>query len=179
MRNGILNHSVADEAETLEGKIVKFADRIAYINHDIDDAIRAGVLSNDDIPKDIARVLGNPASERIDKMVNDVIINSSEKNSIMMSDEINSAMNSLRSFMFSNVYLDERSRIQGERIEIMLSLVFEYYMKNTDVINEHIKIYDGKESLNRMVIDYIAGMTDQFAIEKFEELFLPTGIRRV
>lgn len=81
--------------------------------------------------------------------------------------------------MFSNVYLDERSRIQGERIEIMLSLLFEYYMKNTDVINEHIKIYDGKESLNRMVIDYIAGMTDQFAIEKFEELFLPTGIRRV
>ena len=97
----------------------------------------------------------------------------------MMSDEINSAMNSLRSFMFSNVYLDERSRIQGERIEIMLSLLFEYYMKNTDVINEHIKIYDGKESLNRMVIDYVAGMTDQFAIEKFEELFLPTGIRRV
>ena len=179
VRNGILNHSGADEAETLEGKIVKFADRIAYINHDIDDAIRAGVLSNDDIPKDIARVLGNTASERIDKMVNDVIINSSEKNTIMMSDEINSAMNSLRSFMFSNVYLDERSRILGERIEIMLSLLFEYYMKNTDVINEHIKIYDGKESLNRMVIDYIAGMTDQFAIEKFEELFLPTGIRRV
>ena len=179
VRNGIKNHSGSDEAETLEGKIVKFADRIAYINHDIDDAIRAGVLSNDDIPKEIVKVLGNTAGDRIDKMVNDVIINSTDKNKIMMSDEISSAMNELRTFMFSNVYLDERSKVQGERIEIMLSLLFEYYMKNSSVISEHIKIYDEKESLNRIVIDYIAGMTDQFAIEKFEELFLPTGIRRV
>lgn len=179
VQDGILNHSGSNEAFTLEGKIVKFADRIAYINHDIDDAIRAGVLKESSIPRDLVRILGSTPSERIDTMVKDVIINSTDKNSIEMSGEVGEAMLELRKFMFDNVYLDERSAVQGQRIESMLSLLFDYYLKHEDELRDHLNIYDTDITANRLVLDYIAGMTDQYAIDKFKELFLPTSIRRV
>lgn len=179
VQDGIVNHSGSNEAFTLEGKIVKFADRIAYINHDIDDAIRAGVLNESSIPRELIKILGTTPSKRIDTMVKDVIINSTDKNSIEMSDEVGEAMLALREFMFKNVYLDERSVIQGERIESMLTLLFEYYLKHEEELRQHMNIFDTDITANRLVIDYIAGMTDQYAIDKFKELFLPTSIRRV
>lgn len=178
VRDGIINHSGAAKASTLEGTIVKFADRIAYINHDIDDAIRAGVLFESDIPSALTNLLGHNSSKRIDTMVADIIKHSTDKDVITMSDEVGSAMEELRAFMFKNVYLDQRSSEQGERIESMLTLLFEYYMKHPEKISTNfVKRQSGE--LNQTVIDYIAGMTDQFAIEKFKELFLPTSIRRV
>lgn len=179
VEDGILNHSGSNEAFTLEGKIVKFADRIAYINHDIDDAIRAGVLSEKSIPKELVNILGSTPSKRIDTMVKDVIINSTDKNSIEMSESVGEAMLELRKFMFDNVYFDDRSVVQGKRIESMLSLLFEYYLKHEEELREHMNIFDTNITANRLVLDYIAGMTDQYAIDKFKELFLPTSIRRV
>lgn len=178
VRDGIKNHSGDNVASTLEGKIIKFADRIAYINHDIDDAIRAGFLKNDDIPKDITKILGESPSDRIDFLVRDIITNSIDKDDVIMSDKTYEAMMSLRKFMFDNVYNDKRSKVQGEKIEKLITILYNHYKENPDDMGDHLKNYT-EEDIDRIVTDYVAGMTDQFAIEKFKELFLPTSFRRV
>lgn len=179
VRDGIKNHSGDGKAATLEGKIIKFADRIAYINHDIDDSIRAGFLKNEDIPREISEVLGNNPSDRIDYLVKDIIKNSYGKDDILMSDPTLEAMLSLRAFMFKNVYQDERSSVQGEKIFNLLEALYKHYKSHPEDMGDHLKIYDKDEDIDRIVTDYVAGMTDQFAIEKFKELFLPTSFRRV
>lgn len=178
VRDGIKNHSGENVASTLEGKIIKFADRIAYINHDIDDSIRAGFLSADDIPKEIIKLLGNTPSDRIDSMVRDIITHSVDTPDVLMSDETYEAMMELRKFMFENIYNDKRSEIQGEKIEKLIAILYEHYRENPEDMGDHLKIYTD-EDIDRIVTDYISGMTDQFAIEKFKELFLPTRFRRV
>lgn len=178
VRDGIKNHSGDAEASTLEGKIIKFADRIAYINHDIDDSIRAGILKQYDIPSEITEVLGKTPSDRIDFLVRDIIENSLDTDNVKMSDKTYEAMMSLRAFMFKNVYNDTRSEVQGEKIENLILALYNHYKTNPQDMGDHLKLYKD-EDIDRIVTDYVSGMTDQFAIEKFKELFLPTSFRRV
>ena len=175
VRDGIVNHTGNDIASTLEGKIVKFADRIAYINHDIDDSIRANVLSEDILPKECIKVLGDTHSKRISTMVRGIIDVSFDKNDIVMKNEILSAMNDLRAFMFKNVYNDI-SQIKKENIKAfyIIKSLYEYYMKNVELLPKELVQKIPQYDIDKIVCDYIAGMTDIYAIETFKKIFLPS-----
>ena len=174
VRDGILNHAGDDRADTLEGRIIKFADRIAYINHDIDDAIRGKVLRFEDIPADITELLGRTHSERIGTLVNDIIARSTGQNDILMTPEIGNAMMELREFLFSNVYRNPEAKGEEVRAKDMLRRMYEYFVKHPEKIPaEERNAYGEKDPVERRVCDYIAGMTDRYAISVFENLFIP------
>lgn len=177
VRDGILNHSGENTASTLEGKIIKYADRIAYINHDIDDAIRAGIISKEDLPKDLIEILGDTHSKRINTMINSIINNSYHKNFVEMEEKVGTATLELRQYMFKNVYLSNIVKSESDKIECLITTLFEYYCKNIDKIpKEKLKVYDDIEYIKEdIVCDYIAGMTDIYAIEKWKELYIPKG----
>lgn len=174
VRDGILNHAGANQASTLEGRIVKFADRIAYINHDIDDAIRAKILSHEDIPADIRELLGRTHSERISTLVNDIVTTSMGQSDIMMTPEIGGAMKELREFLFKRVYHNPKAKGEETRAMDMLRRMYEYFVKHPEKIprDEYRPDYE-EENTERRVCDYIAGMTDRYAISVFENLFIP------
>ena len=173
VRDGIVNHTGENMAATLEGVIVKFADRIAYINHDIDDACRAGILTLEDIPKDIRAVLGERHSQRINTLVTSVIRYSTDKPEISMEPEILEAMNALRSFMFANVYTSSEAKSEDDKAKELLYRLFEYYVehpwKMPKLYFDNVK----DEPVERCVCDYIAAMTDRYAIDRYNELFIP------
>ncbi|MDL2273851.1 deoxyguanosinetriphosphate triphosphohydrolase [Oscillospiraceae bacterium OttesenSCG-928-G22] len=174
---GIQCHTGPVKAATLEGKLIKFADRIAYINHDIDDAIRAGILSEEDIPKDLSRLLGNRYNIRIDTMVADVIANSlvGDDREIRMSETIGGAMLALREFMFENVYKNPVAKGEESRARDMLHFLYEYYVSHPENMpDEYLRIAEA-EGVSRAVADYIAGMTDQYAVTQFKAMFVPKG----
>lgn len=174
VRNGMLNHQTSLMPATLEGKIVRLSDKIAYINHDIDDAIRAQVLSEDDIPKEYREILGESTRKRLNTLIHNIITNSQGKNDICMSEEVGAAMTGLRRFMFENVYMNPIAKGEEERAKDLLSRLFYYYMKHVERLPEQYrKMLEMGEKKERVVCDYIAGMTDQYAIAKFEEFFMP------
>ncbi len=174
VRDGILNHAGDNKAHTLEGQIIKFADRIAYINHDIDDAIRGRILKIEDIPAEILELLGRTHSERIGTLVNDIIANSTGQGEILMTPEIGKAMIDLRSFLFENVYRNPKAKGEETRAKDMLRRMYEYFVANPDKIPaEELRISSENDSVERRVCDYIAGMTDRYAITVFENLFIP------
>ncbi|NLY08660.1 MAG: deoxyguanosinetriphosphate triphosphohydrolase [Tissierellia bacterium] len=175
VREGILNHTGDATSITLEGQLIKFADRIAYINHDIDDAIRAGVLTGEDIPSHLVAVLGNSHSARINTMILDVIENSVGMDRLKMSATIGNAMMELRQFMFKKVYLNSTAKSEDEKIEILLTNLYEYFIANMESLPEdHLEIYkDRDDSKEDIVCDYIAGMTDHYAITVWKEMFVP------
>lgn len=173
VKDGILNHTGKHMASTLEGVIVKFADRIAYINHDIDDARRAGILDLEDIPKDIRAVLGNEHSQRINRMVLGVIQGSEGNPYIKMTDEIQQATDELRSFLFANVYENSAAKSEDEKAKALLKQLFEYYSERPELMP---KVYFNNvdaEGVGRCVCDYISSMTDRFAIDTYNALFVP------
>ncbi len=175
VRDGILHHSGDERALTLEGRIVALSDRIAYINHDIDDACRAGVISVGDIPKEYTDILGTRHSVRINTLVLDTIAESEGKDDIVMSESVWTAMDGLRTFMFEHVYRTEYALRQEEKVRGMIERLFTYYMKNIDKLPHQYQMLsecDGKETA---VCDYIAGMTDRFAMNAFSDLFLPVS----
>jgi dGTPase len=173
VRDGIVNHTGKCMASTLEGVIVKFADRIAYINHDIDDACRAGILRAEDIPKEITDVLGSRHGERINNMVTSIIKASYDKPVIAMTEEVGRATDALRAFLFENVYLNPIAKSEDAKAKEMLVKLFEYYVKNPEKMPEvYLKNADN-EGVERCVCDFIAGMTDRYAIETYQELFVP------
>lgn len=171
VRDGILNHSGKNEAYTLEGKLVKFADRIAYINHDIDDAIRAGILSEKDIPKYLTDVLGDTHSKRINTMISDILNESYGQNHIKMSDEIGEAMLELRAFMFKEVYFSPITTMEHDKAKNIISMLYDYYKEHPDKLPDNIKAIEA--SLNQQICDYIAGMSDIFAINEFNRIYVP------
>ncbi len=177
VRDGILNHQTKGNPNTLEGKIVRWSDKIAYINHDIDDAIRAKLLREDDIPEYLKEVLGYSTRERLDRIIHDIVTNSEGKNAIIMSPDVENAMKELRAFMFSRVYKNPKAK--GEEIKAirLVQQLYRYYQKHTNELpleyQNMIAVSGEKEE--RVVCDYIAGMTDQYAIAKFEELFIPSA----
>lgn len=180
VRDGILNHSGENIASTLEGKILKYADRIAYINHDIEDATSAGIITKEDLPKDLIEILGNNHSKRINTMINSLVRESYHKDYIKMEKEIEEATLNLRKYMFENVYLDKIVKSEDPKIERLISGLFNYYKKNIDKIpKENLKLYDSIEHTKEDIItDYIAGMTDVYAIKLYESLFIPVGWSR-
>jgi dGTPase len=170
VRDGILRHSSgAGEPMTLEGKIVRLVDRIAYINHDIDDAVRAGVLAVDDLPAEEIAVLGDTGSRRIDRLVHDLVEHSERAGDIAQGEEVGGAMLRLRTFMFQNVYLGEAARQQHARIDRVLSGLFDWFCEHPEELPAPV---EGSSPADR-VVDYIAGMTDRFALRAYEQLFLP------
>ena len=175
VRNGILCHTGDPWPETLEGMVVRRSDQIAYVNHDIDDAIRAGILSNEDIPHAISDVLGRNHSQRINTLVTDAIFTSREAGTVMLSPAVDNALKNLRSFMFERVYRNPVAKGEEARAQDMLQRMFEYYVANPEALPEDFHPQLSFEGLERTVCDYIAGMTDNYAVDKFTEIFIPMG----
>ena len=175
VRDGILNHKTAGNPHTLEGKVLRLSDKIAYINHDMDDAIRGGILTEEDIPAEIRGVLGNSCKERLNTMVHDVIINSMGQPEIRMSERVEKAMQELRRFMFDNVYLNPKAKGEEDKAVHMIEQLFEYYVKHLELLPQQYldAMSDPDNSREQIVCDYIAGMTDSYAVKKFEEFFVP------
>lgn len=174
VRDGILNHQTSRMPSTLEGKIVRFSDKIAYINHDIDDAIRARVLSEEDIPMEYREILGMTSKKRLDNLIHNIITNSLGKNDICMSEEVETAMQSLRKFMFEKVYCNSVAKGEEDRAEGLICRLFQYYIEHIDEMPMwYLGMIERGQARERTVCDYIAGMTDQYAIAKYEEYFMP------
>ena len=175
VRMGILGHTGPRIPETLEGQIVRWADRYAYVNHDIDDAIRGGVLENTDIPKSILKVLGHTHSQRINTLVCDTINVSREGGEIALSPNVSKALNDLREFLFARVYRNPIAKSQEEKAKGMLHRMYEYYYRNPEALPDDFQPQLSFEGMERTVCDYIAGMTDNYAVDKYTELFIPSG----
>ncbi|HHV79303.1 MAG TPA: deoxyguanosinetriphosphate triphosphohydrolase [Firmicutes bacterium] len=171
VRDGILNHTQSLEPSTAEGKVVKLSDRIAYINHDIDDAIRGGILSQEDLPKWVVSDLGATHSSRIHAMVCDVIIASYEAQQVKMTPKMEDMVSELREFMFEKVYIDSAAKKEEEKAKRMVAQLYEFYVAKP---NEQ---YNGRGPLHgdvrRSALDYVAGMTDHYAIHQYEKYFVP------
>lgn len=178
VRDGIRNHRSTGQPATMEGKIVRFADKIAYINHDIDDAIRAGIISEADLPELSVSRLGHTTRDRINSMIHDIIINSENRDTIAMSEEIAEAMRTLRDFLFQHVYFNPKAKGEEVRAESMVRQLFGYYYENPkELPDEYGSMIEAGEEPEIVVCDYIAGMTDSFAVHTFENLFVPKGWR--
>jgi dGTPase len=170
VRDGILRHTWSEpEPATLEGRIVRLVDRIAYINHDIDDAIRAGVLRGEDLPRAEIELLGETGSRRIDTLVRDVIEQFEAHGEITQGTEVGDAMMNLRGFMFENVYLAASAKSEHPRIEKMLRVLFDHYVQNPPA-----PMTPGASEADR-IVDWLAGMTDRYAIRAFSDLAVPQG----
>ena len=174
VRDGILNHQTSLMPSTLEGKIVRLSDKIAYINHDIDDAIRAHVLLEDDIPEEYRKILGFDTRERLNTLIHDIIDHSRNRNDIYMSPEVAGAMQGLRQFMFQSVYTNPIAKGEETKAKELLERLFVYYLKHIDVLpGYYLQMLEEGEENDRVVCDYIAGMTDQYAVAKYNEYFMP------
>jgi len=172
VRDGILGHTGGHRPETLEGQIVRTADRIAYVNHDIDDAIRAGVLSASELPSEPIGVLGEHHAQRISTMVHDMIETSAIAEDIEMSPRVWDAMMALRAFLFDNVYLSDRAKAEEPRAYRVVQMLFSYFLEHPAELPAEHRPVSGADVV-QPVVDYVAGMTDRFAIREFERLYLP------
>ena len=175
VRDGILNHRTSGHPSTLEGAIVRLSDKIAYINHDIDDAIRARMFKEEDLPCEYTDVLGRSVRERLNTMIHDIILNSMDKPEIRMSEGMEDAMQGLRKWMFDNVYKNDIPKAEEGKAQQMITQLYDYYMKHVDKLPMEyvLLIVNTGEKKSRVVCDYIAGMSDIYAIDQFEELFVP------
>ena len=175
VRLGILGHTGSYIPETLEGQVVRRSDQIAYVNHDIDDAIRAGILSNEDIPRSMSDVLGCTHRDRINTLVCDTIRTSREAGAICMTPATDWALRELREFMFDRVYRNPVAKGEESKAKAMLQRLFEYYVANPNEMPEDFQPQLSFDGMERTVCDYIAGMTDNYAVYKYTEIFIPTG----
>lgn len=175
VRDGILNHRTSGNPGTLEGKVVRLSDKIAYINHDIDDAERAGILTEDEIPIEFRELLGFTIRERLNTFIHDIVQNSEEQPDIIMSPHIEKAMKDLRAFMFKNVYRNPKAKGEEKKVKNMLQELYGYYDRHLNELpGEYLNLIERKnECQERVICDYISGMTDQYAIQKFSELYIP------
>lgn len=174
VRDGIRNHQTSMSPSTVEGQVVRLSDKIAYIHHDMDDAIRAKILSEEDVPLEIRRTLGFNTRERINCIIHDIINESDNKPQIALTDEIGQAMRELRSFMFKNVYYNPVAKQEEEKAKTLIAGLYEYYREHFELLPPlyHELVKEG-ECVDRVTGDYIAGMTDQYAISRYEEIFIP------
>ena len=177
VRDGIVNHTGPVTPFTLEGQIVHIADRIAYINHDIDDALRSGVISFDDLPESSIELFGSSHRARINSLVIDVIRNSEGKDKIMQSPEYKLEMERLRKFMFANVYKNSKVKRDEDlnKVETVIRSLYEYYSEYPELLPEDLRQVAERDGVGEAVKDYIAGMTDRFALSTYTDLFVPKG----
>ena len=173
--DGILNHKTSSMPQTLEGKIVRLSDKIAYINHDIDDAIIARVISEEDIPLEFRKVLGFTTRERLDTLIHDIVSNSQGEKDIFMSYNVEKCMKDLREFMFEKVYKNPKAKAEEDKAKNLLYGLYDYYSNNIELLpQKYLDMMEKKhEKKDRVLCDYISGMTDQYAILKFQEFFIP------
>ncbi len=175
VRDGICNHQTKGMPHTLEGKIVRYSDKIAYIHHDMDDAIRGGILRESDVPREICEVIGYTTGERLDHFIHDLVTTSYDRDDIRMSPEVGEAMMKLRRFMFERVYQNRLAKSEEGKAEMLMESLYRYYLKHLDRLPRYLldrleKFGDAPEII---VCDYIGAMSDRFAIAKYEELFIP------
>jgi dGTPase len=175
VRMGILGHTGPRIPETMEGQIVRWADRMAYVNHDIDDAIRAGILATVDIPKSVLKILGVTHSARINTLVCDMITASREEGKIVLSPQVEKALQELREFMFERVYRNPVAKGEEAKAREMLKRLYDHYYNHPEAIPEDFQPQMSLEGMERTVCDYIAGMTDNYAVDKYTEIFIPSG----
>ena len=174
VRDGILNHQTSSMPSTLEGKIVRLSDKIAYIHHDMDDAIRGGILQESDVPREICKVIGDSCGKRLDFFIHNIVTNSRGKDDICMSPEAAEAMQDMRRFMFVNVYKNPVAKSEESKAESLIVTLYEYYMDHTELLPKFLRrLYDGGEPLEKIVCDYIGAMTDRFAIAQYQEIYIP------
>jgi dGTPase len=172
--DGIRNHQTSGNPHTLEGKIVRFSDKIAYIHHDMDDAIRAGLLAERDIPEDIVQVLGHTAVVRLDRFIHDVITTSMNCNDILMSEPVANAMKKLRSFMFDRVYENQDAKSEEKKAEALMETLYSHFLKHSDDLpQEYLELISVGEPREKVVCDYVGAMSDRYAIALYEELYIP------
>lgn len=172
VRDGILNHTKGKLPCTLEGQVVRISDRIAYINHDIDDAIRGNILTKSQIPQNIARVLNINEKFKIDTIINSLVENSKD-GELKMSPEVSSAFSELHEFMYASVYIDSAAKIEAKKVPDMIKILYEYLLNHVEKLPEFMKKIAEKEGKHRAVCDYIASMTDNYAVNIFESFFIP------
>ena len=169
--DGIRNHTKGEWPETLEGQIVRFSDRIAYINHDIDDAVRGDIIARDDIPFDIKLTLGTTKSDRISALVRSVIENTDTN--AKMSKEIEAAFERLHTFLFDNVYRNPKAKSEETKVDGIIEGLFTYFTENPHKMPAEFSVISNEEGIERAVTDYIAGMTDHFAIMTYNNIYVP------
>ena len=177
VRDGILNHRTAGQPLTMEGKVIRLADKIAYINHDIDDAIRGGILCEENLPEEYTDVLGHTTKERLNTLIHDIINESMGRDDIRMSEDVHFAMTNLRKFMFESVYTNPKAKSEEKKVTKMLTEMYKYFLDNYDEIPEEFRSIEEahNESRERAVCDYIAGMSDLFAVNTFKKIFIPAS----
>jgi dGTPase len=173
VRDGILNHKKSGKPATLEGSVVSLADRIAYINHDIDDAMRAGVLQESDLPQECIRVLGNLHGKRINTMILDVVEQSFGQPIVRMSEPVYAQFNALREFMFERVYRNPIAKSEEDKAKRMIRELFSYYLEHMELLTGEYAKYLEQDGKERAVADYIAGMTDNYAVSEYVRIFVP------
>ena len=175
VRDGIRNHSTSGNPSTLEGKIVRLCDKIAYVNSDIDDAIRGKVIKEEDIPREYTEILGNTLRERLNTLIHDLIRNSMDKNDIIQSDTMREALTGLRAFMFENVYVNSVAKAEEGKAEYMIGQLYKYYIDHVEKLPEEYgkMLKSGEASVERVVCDFIAGMTDRYAVATYQSLTIP------
>ena len=176
VRDGMLNHRTSGTPHTLEGQVVRLCDKISYIHHDMDDAQRAGIFQEDDIPITIRVTLGDSCKERLNTLIHDTIRNSYGKDKVEMTPEIAEAMRELRTLMFRSVYNNPVAKKEERKARTMLQEMYLYYSRHPEQMSrEYQKLIAEGENRERVVCDYISGMTDQYAMAKFKEIFIPSA----
>ena len=174
VRDGIENHQTKNMPSTLEGKVVRFSDKIAYTYHDMDDAIRAGILKPTDVPREIGEIVGYTPRERLNKFIHDIVTQSKGTNDVRMSEEVERAMRDLRSFMFDKVYSNPIAKGEEEKAVSLVKTLYEYYMNHTyELPKFFVELGLRGEPREQVVCDYISSMTDRFAISLYNELYVP------
>lgn len=174
VRDGILNHKTSLMPKTLEGQVVRISDKIAYVNHDIDDAIRGNILKESDLPENVADILGHTTRDRLNCLIHDAINNSCGKESVSLSPEISEALGNLRQYMFKYLYTNPIAKCEEKKADMMLELLYNYYMEDVSrLTNECVELILTGEDQRTVVCDYIAGMTDNYATQQFKDIYVP------
>lgn len=174
VRDGILNHQTIGKPHTLEGKIVRLSDKIAYIHHDMDDAVRAGILTERDVPKEIRDVIGDSTGARLDHFIHDIVTTSMGRNDILMSEPVDKAMKQIRQFMFDNVYQNPIAKSEESKAEVLMETLYQHFMKNIDDLpEEYLNLLSEGEPREQVVCDYVGAMTDRYAVATYEEIYIP------
>lgn len=174
VRNGIVNHRYNDKPDTLEGNIVIFADRFAYINHDIEDAIRGGIIEETDLPQECVDVIGHSKGKRINNLIFDVINTSFGKNFIAQSSEFKEQTEKLHTYMFDAVYFNDKAKHEEKKAKKMLAMVFDYYLHNLDKLPPFYQTCLLTTPADRVVCDFVSSFTDRYCVKTFQDIFVPT-----
>lgn len=175
VRGGIRCHTGKEMPSTLEGQVVRFADKIAYINHDIEDAIRGGIITEEDLPKECTEILGKTSSLRINNMIINIINNSYNENCIRMSPDFQESSKLLRDYMFENVYVGSVAKKEESKAELMIEKLVLYFMEKPDKLPFDTQTAIETDGIERTVLDYVAGMSDRYAVKKFQEIYVPVS----